>query len=131
MFLEPGVTEDEVLLPESGYGELDTLGVPLVVDHHIDYTGDATRLVWAAVHVENWDGLRERLDWKVAGDDVLRVDEVSGHSTVDQSLHRHPGGGLDRLQVQRDVQGVSAFHRVNDVLQGKSSFPLRAMNALK
>jgi hypothetical protein len=60
-----------MLLPDSGYSELDTLGVALVVDHHIDYTGDATRLVRAAVHIEHWDGLRERLDQKVAGDDVL------------------------------------------------------------
>jgi hypothetical protein len=29
------------------------------------------------------------------------------------------------------VQGVSAFNRVDDVLPGKSPFPLRAMNTLK
>jgi hypothetical protein len=29
------------------------------------------------------------------------------------------------------VQGVSAFDRVDDVLPGKSPFPLRAMNVLK
>jgi hypothetical protein len=57
VFLEPGVTEDDVLLPEPGYGKLDTLGVSLVIDHHIDYTGDAARLVRAAVHIENWDRL--------------------------------------------------------------------------
>jgi hypothetical protein len=62
------------------------------------------------------------------GDDVLRVDEVSSRSAVDQSLHRHPSSGLDRLQVQRDVQGVSAFDRVDDILLGKLPFPLRAMN---
>jgi hypothetical protein len=105
--------------------------VPLVIDHHIDYTGDAAHLVRAAIHVENWDRLRERPDRKVAGGDVLRVDEVSGRSAVDQSLHQHPNGGLDRLQVQRDVQGVSAFNRVNDILLGKSPFPLRAMNVPK
>jgi hypothetical protein len=53
MFLEPGVTEDDVLLPELGYGELDVLGMPLVVDHHINYTGDATCLVLAAIHIED------------------------------------------------------------------------------
>jgi hypothetical protein len=41
VFLEPGVIEDDVLLPKSGYSELDTLGVSFVVDHHIDYSGDA------------------------------------------------------------------------------------------
>jgi hypothetical protein len=46
-----------MLLPEPGYGKLDVLGMPLVVDHHIDYTSDATRLVRAAVHIENQDGL--------------------------------------------------------------------------
>jgi hypothetical protein len=57
VFLEPGVTEDDMLLPESGYSELDALGVPFVVDHHIDYASDAARLVQTAVHVENQDGL--------------------------------------------------------------------------
>jgi hypothetical protein len=88
-------------------------------------------LVRATIHVENRDGLRKGPDRKVAGDDILRVDEVSGRFAVDQSLHRHPGSGLNRLQVQRDVQGVSAFDRVNDVLPGKSPFPLRVMNAPK
>jgi hypothetical protein len=125
MFLEPGVTEDDVLFPEPSYGKLDTLRVPLVVDHHIDYASDAARLLRAAVHVENWDGLRKGPDRKVAGDDILRVDEVSSRSAVDQSLHRHPGGSLNRLQVQRDVQGVSAFNRVDDVLPGKSPFHFR------
>jgi hypothetical protein len=124
VFLEPGVTKDDVLLPKPGYSELDVFGVPLVVDHHIDYAGDATRLVWAAIHVEDWDGLQESLDQKVAGDGILRVDEVSGRSTVDQGLYRHLGGGLNRLQVQRDMQGVSAFNRVDDVLPGKSPFSL-------
>jgi hypothetical protein len=102
--------------------------VPLVVNHHIDYTGDATHLVWAAIHIENWDGLQETPDRKVVGNDILRVDEVSSHSAVDQSLHQHPHGGLNRLQVQQDVQGVSAFDRVNDVLLGKSLFSLQAVN---
>jgi hypothetical protein len=62
VFLEPGVTEDDVLLPEPGYSELDALGVPLVVDHHIDYAGDAACLVWAAIQVEDRDGLREMPD---------------------------------------------------------------------
>jgi hypothetical protein len=29
VFLEPGVTEDDVLLPKPGYGKLNALGVPL------------------------------------------------------------------------------------------------------
>jgi hypothetical protein len=62
VFLEPGVTKDDVLLPEPGNGELDVLSVPLVVDHHINYAGDATCLVQAAIHVEDWDGLRETSD---------------------------------------------------------------------
>jgi hypothetical protein len=33
------------------------LGMSFVVDHHIDYAGDAAYLVWGAVHVENQDGL--------------------------------------------------------------------------
>jgi hypothetical protein len=45
VFLEPGVTEDDVLLPKPSYSELDTLGVPFVVNHHINYTGDTARLV--------------------------------------------------------------------------------------
>jgi hypothetical protein len=75
-----------VLLPEPGYGELDALGVPLVVDHHIDYASDAASLVRAAIHIENWDGLQETPDQKVPSDDVLGVNEVSGRSAVDQSL---------------------------------------------
>jgi hypothetical protein len=71
VFLEPGVTEDDVLLPEPGDGKLDALSVPFVVDHHINYAGDATHLVWAAIHVENRDGLRETPDGKLARDDIL------------------------------------------------------------
>jgi hypothetical protein len=118
-------------ISEMGYGELDALGVPFLVDHHIDYAGDAARLVQAAVHVENLDGLQETLDWKVAGDDVFRANEVSGRSTVNQCLHRHLCGSLNRLQVQWDVQGVLAFNRVNDVLLGKLLFLLRAMDVPK
>jgi hypothetical protein len=69
----------------------------VVVNYHIDHAGDTARLVQAGIHVEDRDGLREVPDRKVAGGDVLRVDEVSGCSTVDQSLHRHPHSGLDRL----------------------------------
>jgi hypothetical protein len=58
VFLELGVTKDDVLLPKPGDGKLDALGTPFVVNHHINYTGDAARLVWAAVHIENRDGLR-------------------------------------------------------------------------
>jgi hypothetical protein len=71
VFLEPGVTEDDVLLPELSYGELDALSVPFVVNRHINYAGDTARLVRAAVHVENRDRLQETPDWKVVGDDVL------------------------------------------------------------
>jgi hypothetical protein len=87
VFLEPGVTEDDMLLPEPGYGELDMLRVPFVVDHHIDYTSNASCLVRAAIHIENRDRLQKSPDQKVAGDDILRVNEVSSHSAVDQSLH--------------------------------------------
>jgi hypothetical protein len=131
VFLEPGVTKDDVLLPEPSDSELDSLSLPFVVDHHIDYAGDATHLVWTAIHVEDWDGLQKALDWKVAGDDILRVNEVSSHSAVDQSLHRHPHGGLDRLQVQRDVQGVLALDEVDDILLGKLPFLLWAVNMLE
>ena len=118
MFLEPGVTEDDVLFPEPSHGELDMLGVPFVVDHHIDYAGDAARLVRAAVHVENRDGLRKGPDRKVAGDDILRVDEVSGRSAVNQTLHGHRSRGLYRLHLQRNVQGVPALYGINNVPPG-------------
>jgi hypothetical protein len=51
-------------------------------------------LVRAAIYVENRDRLQETLDQKVVGDDILQVNEVSGRSVVNQSLHRYPHGGL-------------------------------------
>jgi hypothetical protein len=76
VFLEPGVTGDDVLFSKPSDGELDVFGVPFVVDHHINYASDAAHLVRAAIHVENRDGLQEMPDQKVAGDDILRVDGV-------------------------------------------------------
>jgi hypothetical protein len=131
VFLEPGVTEDDVLLTEPSHGELDMLGMSLAVDHHIDYAGHAAHLGWGAIHIENWDGLRELLDPKVTGDGILRVDKVSGHSTVNQNLHQHLCSGPDRLQVQQNVQGVPALNRIDDVLPGELLFPLRVMNTLE
>jgi hypothetical protein len=86
VFLEPGVTEDDMLLVEPHHSELDALRMSLVV-HHIDYTRDAARLVCDAVHIENQNRLRESLDQKIARDHVLRVDEVSSCSAVNQSFH--------------------------------------------
>ena len=57
VLLEPGVPEDELLLAESGHGELDSFAVALVMQDNVGNIPDGTSFIGRAVYIEDQDGL--------------------------------------------------------------------------
>jgi len=69
--LEPGTTEDHVLLSEAGDNEEHPFGVGFVTEDHVYNFRDLACLIGEAVHIVHWYGTRDAL-----GVDTFRMDEV-------------------------------------------------------
>jgi len=82
MVLEPGVTEDHVLLPEVRDGEECPLGVGLITEDYIYHFGDLSCFVRGAVHVEHWYGTGDAPGTDTLSTDKILVYEVAGGSGV-------------------------------------------------
>jgi len=57
--LEPGITEDHVLLPEAGDSEEHSFGVGFVAEDYVYNFGDLACFIGGAVHVVHRYGARE------------------------------------------------------------------------
>jgi len=57
--LEPGITEDHVLLPEAGDSEERSFGVGFVAEDYVYNFGDPACFVGGAVHIVYWYGARD------------------------------------------------------------------------
>jgi len=70
--LEPGITEDHVLLSEARNSEERPFGVGFVTENHVYHFRDLICLVGGAVHIVHWYGARD-----APGVNTFRSDEVS------------------------------------------------------
>ena len=59
MVLEPGITEDHVLLPEAGDSEERSFGMGFVAEDYVYNFGDLACFVGGAVHVVHRYGARD------------------------------------------------------------------------
>jgi len=57
--LEPGITEDHVLLPEAGDSEERSFGMGFVAEDYIYNFGDPACFVGGTAHVVHWYGTRD------------------------------------------------------------------------
>jgi len=70
--LEPGITEDHVLLSEAGDSKERPFGVGFVTENYIYNFGDLACLVGGAIHIVHRYGVRD-----APGVNIFRTDEVS------------------------------------------------------
>jgi hypothetical protein len=120
---EPGVPEDELLLAKSGHGELNSLAVALVMENQSRDISDEAGLVGGAIHIEHRDRLRELADQNPTGLNVLGVNEVGGRSTVNEPIERKLHSIVSRLNLQREVKGISTGRHGNRIALRKFMLP--------
>jgi len=82
MVLEPGVTEDHVLLPEVRDSEECSFGVGLITEDYIHHFGDLSCFVRGAIYVEHWYGTGDAPGTDTFSTDKILVYEVAGGSGV-------------------------------------------------
>ena len=89
--LEPGITEDHVLLPEAGDSEEHSFGVGFVAKDYVYNFGDPACFVGRTVYVVHQYGARDAL-----GVNTFRLDEVSIYEVARSSrVQKH----LDRIHL--------------------------------
>jgi len=89
--LEPGITEDHVLLSEAGDSEKHPFGVGFVTENYVYNFGDLAYLVGGAVHVVHQYGVKD-----APGVNTFRMDEVSIYEIAHSSRVQKR---LDRMHL--------------------------------
>ena len=84
--LEPGITEDHILLPEAGDSEERPFRVGFVMENHIYYFRDLTCLVGKAVHIVHQYGARDAPGVNAFRSDEVSIYEVARGSRVQKRL---------------------------------------------
>jgi len=102
--LEPGVTEDHVLLSEAGDSEERPFGVGFVAEDYVYNFGDLACLVGGTVHVVHRYGARD-----APGVDAFRSDEVSIYEVARSSGVQKRFDGMHLAGV-----GGTDFYREDD-----------------
>jgi len=122
--LEPGVTEDHVLLSEAGDSEECSFGVGFVAEDYVYNFGDLACLVGGTVHVVHRYGVRD-----APGVDAFRSDEVSIYEVARSSgvqkcfdgMHLAGVGGTDFYR--EDDRRSAGVEGVDGELFGQPFFP--------
>jgi len=104
MVLEPGVTEDHVLLSEAGDSEERSFGVGFVAEDYVYNFGDLACLVGGTVHVVHRYGARDAL-----GVDAFHLDKVSIYEVAHSSGVQKRFDGMHLAGV-----GGTDFYREDD-----------------
>jgi len=86
--LEPGITEDHVLLSEAGDSEEHPFGVGFVAEDYVYNFGDLACLVGGAIHVVHRYGTRDALGVNIFCTDEVSIYEVAHSSGVQKCLDR-------------------------------------------
>jgi len=84
--LEPGITEDHVLLSEAGDSEERPFGVGFVTENYVYNFGDLAYLVGGAVHVVHRYGVRDAPCVNTLRTDKVSIYEVAYSSGVQKCL---------------------------------------------
>jgi len=86
--LEPGITEDHVLLSEAGDSEEHPFGVGFVAEDYVYNFGDLACLVGGAIHVVHRYGARDAPSVNTFRTDEVSIYEVARSSGVQKRLDR-------------------------------------------
>jgi len=86
--LEPGITEDHVLLSEAGDSEEHPFGVGFVAKDYVYNFGDLAYLVGGTVHVVHWYGVRDAPSVNTFRPDEVSIYEVACSSGVQKCFDR-------------------------------------------
>jgi len=84
--LEPGITEDHVLLSEARDSEKRPFGVGFVMENYIYHFGDLTCLIGGAVHIVLQYGVRDALGVNTFCTDEVSIYEVAHSTRVQKRL---------------------------------------------
>jgi len=84
--LEPGITEDHVLLSEAGDSEEHSFGVGFVVEDYVYNFGDLACLVGEAVHILHWYRARDAPSVNIFHTNEVLIYEVVCSSGVQKRL---------------------------------------------
>jgi len=113
--LEPGITEDHVLLSEAGDSKERPFGVGFVVEDYVYNFGDLACLVGGAIHVVHRYGARDAPGVNTFCTDEVSIYEVAHSSGVQKCLNRvHLAGvcGADFYwKDDRHSMGVKGIDR--------------------
>jgi len=86
--LEPGITEDHVLLSEAGDSEEHPFGVGFVAEDYVYNFGDLACLVGGAIHIVHRYGTRDAPGVNTFCTDEVSIYEVAHSSGVQKCLDR-------------------------------------------
>jgi len=86
--LEPGITEDHVLLSEAGDSKERPFGVGFVTENYIYNFGDLACLVGGAIHIVHRYGVRDAPGVNIFCTDEVSIYEVARSSRVQKRLDR-------------------------------------------
>jgi len=113
--LEPGITEDHVLLSKAGDSEERPFGVGFVTENYVYNFGDLACLIGGAVHIVHWYGARDAPGVNTFHTDEVSIYEVAYSSGVEKHLDRmHLAGvcGADFYQEDdRHSAGIEGIDR--------------------
>jgi len=84
--LEPGITEDHVLLSKAGDSEERPFRVGFVMENYVHNFGDLAYLIGGAIHVVYWYGARDALGVNTFHTDEILIYEVAHSSGVQKRL---------------------------------------------
>jgi len=107
--LEPGITEDYVLLSEAGDSEEHPFGVGFVAEDYVYNFGDLACLVGGAIHIVHQYGARDAPSINTFCMDKVLIYEVACSSGVQKCLdgvHLAGVGGAD-FYWENDRRSVS------------------------
>jgi len=85
--LEPGITEDHVLLPEAGDSKERSFGVGFVAEDYVYNFGDPACFVGGTVHVVHWYGARDALSVNTFRPYEVSIYEVAHSSRVQKCFN--------------------------------------------
>jgi hypothetical protein len=112
-----------------GHREQGALRVLAIAYDHVYDFRDGPALVACAIHIEDWDGLREFACLETIGVDVLAIDEVACSARVDERADSLDFCSIGRLNLDLEVERArTVFQRIDEQSWREFSFPARSVS---
>jgi len=102
--LEPGITEDHVLLSETGDSEERSFRVGFVVEDYVHNFGDLACLVRGTIHVVHQYGARDAPSINTFRPDEVSIYEVAHNSRVQKRFDRVHLAGVCKETTLRSLR---------------------------